>query len=1104
MLLNRNINRFKKKLNLSILHQPLNYLIWDFMFLNKKYFYIIFFALIFAVPSYPGKINFNQPNGIQFSGYIKGDEWQNWHENTDGYKIGKDKDGYWKYVKSYIGSVPHFIDVLANDIPPSGLDKNIKPERLNNNINFLENSFQVDNNREIWYFPLLLIDFPDMEATYSVETFDDLLNQEGYVGSQGPTGSYRDFYLEISYGQFNAYTDVMGWYTSSQPHIYYGDDTPNSSNRVREMIGNAIDEAEAQGVDWSEYDNDGNGYVDGINIVHAGQGAEEGDGSNIWSHKWNLGPYARYYDGVWIDSYAINPEKQDAGYNGFPGLTHIGVICHEFGHALGLPDLYDTDNSSSGIGTWGLMSGGSWGGNGSSPWYPAHMSAWAKVQLGWVDPIVLDDEISITLDINNVEENPIIFKLNGPYYTNQYFLFENRQKIGSDQTLKNSGLLIWHINDSQNNNTNDYNRLVDLEQADGLFQLNDGTNNGDLSDPYPGVINVNRFANETTPSSQYNNGTTSNIIVKDIVEVDGVITATFQNMPSLNLTNVNSIEIVGDNDGIVNPNETFLTFFELENPSNMNINNLEISFSSESEYITISTQNTYIGDLNGNSTTSIIQVSGAIDISTPPIDIPIEIEITGQISGGNIEQYLTLYLNVSLNQIGFPIDNYGGVKSSPAVIDLDNDGNNEIIFGTMNGYLVVLKSDGTLFSSNWPINFGGQFWASPAVADIDNDGIQEIIIPNHNKNLYIVDSDGNVEMEYYLDQFLVGTPSLGNFDEDNDLEIVVTGIGQNASVFVLNYDASDVQGFPININENIFTGASLSDFNENGLDDIVIGTNDGNIYLFYDNGQIADGFPFNSGSSVKSEIVIANIIGSEIPEITFGNDSGHLYCLKSNGDTHLLFNSDGPIKTTPAIINDNNEIKIFFGTTEGTLFGIDANGDSLSGWPKHFTQDILVSPVFSDFNNDELPEIVSSTKTGEFIIYDLLGNSFYPEIFSSGIITESQPTIFDFDNDGDLEIFIGNQNGLTGIDIKYQGELNSWHIFKGNNHRTGYFHLNHVVYPGDSNMDGLVNIIDILIILNYILFDIDMSNVALENSDYNSDSSIDVTDIVSIVYLILN
>ena len=71
--------------------------------------------------------------------------------------------------------------------------------------------------------------------------------------------------------------------------------------------------------------------------------SEEGNGSNIWSHKWNLGNHARYYDGVWIDSYAINPEKQNAGYSGIPGLTHIGVISHEFGHALGLGHYKVTD-----------------------------------------------------------------------------------------------------------------------------------------------------------------------------------------------------------------------------------------------------------------------------------------------------------------------------------------------------------------------------------------------------------------------------------------------------------------------------------------------------------------------------------------------------------------------------------------------------------------------------------------------------------------------------------------------------------------------------------------------------------------------------------------
>ena len=79
-------------------------------------------------------------------------------------------------------------------------------------------------------------------------------------------------------------------------------------------------------------------------------------------------------------------------------LIDIGVFCHEFGHVLGLPDLYDTDNSSEGLGQWCLMASGSWGGNGSSPQTPTHMSAWCKQKLGWVTP---SSDRFIKLESNN-------------------------------------------------------------------------------------------------------------------------------------------------------------------------------------------------------------------------------------------------------------------------------------------------------------------------------------------------------------------------------------------------------------------------------------------------------------------------------------------------------------------------------------------------------------------------------------------------------------------------------------------------------------------------------------------------------------------------------
>ena len=106
-------------------------------------------------------------------------------------------------------------------------------------------------------------------------------------------------------------------------------------------------------------------------------------------------------------------------------MVHIGVISHEFGHALGLPDLYDIDYSSSGIGRWGVMSGGSWGGNGGSPWYPVHFSAWCKTTLGWVEPTVIA-EGSVALTIENVEEHPTIYRMDGEGSGSEYFLFENR------------------------------------------------------------------------------------------------------------------------------------------------------------------------------------------------------------------------------------------------------------------------------------------------------------------------------------------------------------------------------------------------------------------------------------------------------------------------------------------------------------------------------------------------------------------------------------------------------------------------------------------------------------------------------------------------------
>ena len=141
-----------------------------------------------------------------------------------------------------------------------------------------------------------------------------------------------------------------------------------------------IDQAEAGGVNWSQFDNDGDGEVDNVAFVHAGQGGEQGDPANIWSRRMTLNNESVTYDGVFINDCIIVPEIQ---FNGsILDIVAIGVIAHEFGHALGLPDLYDTDYSSRGVGSLALMSYGMWG-NDEGICYPSSISAWSRAEMCW-------------------------------------------------------------------------------------------------------------------------------------------------------------------------------------------------------------------------------------------------------------------------------------------------------------------------------------------------------------------------------------------------------------------------------------------------------------------------------------------------------------------------------------------------------------------------------------------------------------------------------------------------------------------------------------------------------------------------------------------------
>ncbi|HIC37965.1 MAG TPA: M6 family metalloprotease domain-containing protein, partial [Candidatus Marinimicrobia bacterium] len=311
-----------------------------------------------------------------------------------------------------------------------------------------------------------------------------------------------------------------GVFTAPHNHDYYGSDGSNYGTRVRQLVRAMVDSAEAAGFDWSQFDNDGDGDVDGVTLVHSGAGAEQGDGSNIWSHRWSMGSNAVYYDGVYINDYSINPEIQ--GNN----IVAIGVLAHEFGHVLGLPDLYDTDYSSAGSGKLALMGSGAWGTSGNTPWYPSAMNAWCKTEMGWSNVQTLSTDQS-NINLEQSFTNNLIYRVNHPNDNSEYWLIENRQKRGTDNLMPSPGLLFWHIDTEKTSgwgvNNDEPHYGVGLEQADGLFQLeNNGSSDG--GDPYPGLANNREFNHCSVPNTTSYYGEESMVALINISDPDSTMT----------------------------------------------------------------------------------------------------------------------------------------------------------------------------------------------------------------------------------------------------------------------------------------------------------------------------------------------------------------------------------------------------------------------------------------------------------------------------------------------------------------------------------------------------------------------------------------------------
>jgi len=341
----------------------------------------------------------------------------------------------------------------TNDLPMQGRRRTVRPEWLQRRAaNAQDRGPGGDYFKGRKHQLVVLASFADNpflgdeEATLA--QWDKILNTEQL--DEAPfAGSFHDYFYDQSYGQFDLICDLQ-FVEVDSCRRYRSTMTHDENSQY--LVDDVVASLRQRDIQWDRYDWNGDGYVNQLLIIFAGQGSAYGGmGSSydaIWPHQswlsWHLidlqaGSYreadtVRYQEQDYIiDSYcAVQEIAQDSSYGSF------GTLCHEYTHCFGFPDFY---GSGSVIGNWDLMDNGNYCGGG---FMPVGWSAHEKMLMDWLTPLELTTATTVT-GMPALTDEPVAYLIRNDAYPDEFFMLENRQKKGWDSELPGEGLVIFHI-----------------------------------------------------------------------------------------------------------------------------------------------------------------------------------------------------------------------------------------------------------------------------------------------------------------------------------------------------------------------------------------------------------------------------------------------------------------------------------------------------------------------------------------------------------------------------------------------------------------------------------------------------------------------------------
>jgi hypothetical protein len=318
-----------------------------------------------------------------------------------------------------------------------------------------------------------------------------------------------------------------------------------------------------------------------------------------------------------------------------------------------------------------------------------------------------------------------------------------------------------------------------------------------------------------------------------------------------------------------------------------------------------------------------------------------------------------------------------GVYSTPALGDLDNDGDLEIIFGAWDHWLRSLNHNGTIL---WSIFMRDTIWSSPALGDVDRDGYLDVVIgvdahyeapfgTPDGGSLHVFTRDGAEILGFpqHIDEIIQSSPALGDLDGDGWLDIVVgTGgyYGRGKQVHAWDHTGNYLSGWPKSTGDYCFSSPASGDIDNDDQLEVVIGCNDRKIYAWDGDGtqKFAKTVQDHSGNSnwgVGTSPILADVDGDGVAEILFSYNYDVGILEGSGTQTSIFYETNYTVSNSPAVGDINNDGKLEVvvaggaNATQGMIYiwELDVTSDA-NPWPT-FHRDaarnghVPVAPVLS-------------------------------------------------------------------------------------------------------------------------------------------------------------